>query len=55
MSDRESLSRREFVGGLALAGMAGLHGLRPEPVAAEPPPGTTAFSLPVWLTPPAWS
>src|SRR5437870_13038072 len=24
-------------------------------IAADPPPGTTAFSLPVWLTPPAWS
>src|SRR5256885_16965519 len=42
MSDRESLSRREFVGGLALAG---LHGLRPEPVAAEPPPETATLRL----------
>src|SRR5207302_1642209 len=42
---RESLSRREFVGGMALAGMAGLHGLRPEPVAAEPPPETATLRL----------
>ncbi|HEV8640681.1 MAG TPA: ABC transporter substrate-binding protein [Methylomirabilota bacterium] len=46
MSDRrESLSRREFVCGLALAGTAGLHGLRPEPVAAEPPPETARLRL----------
>ncbi len=36
-------SRREFLGGLSLAGTAGLLGLRPETVAAEPPPETTKF------------
>lgn len=30
-------NRREFVGGLTLAGTAGCFGIRPEPVAAEPP------------------
>jgi NitT/TauT family transport system substrate-binding protein len=45
MSARESLSRREFVCGLALAGTVGLQGLRPEPVAAEPPPETATLRL----------
>src|SRR5262245_31361204 len=46
MSDqRENLSRREFVGRSMLAGTAGLLGLRPEPVAAEPPPETTRIRL----------
>jgi NitT/TauT family transport system substrate-binding protein len=37
MSDRrESWSRRELVGGLTLAGTAGLLGMRPVPIAAEP-------------------
>jgi NitT/TauT family transport system substrate-binding protein len=45
MSARESLSRREFVRGLALAGTLGLDGLRPEPVAAEPPAETATLRL----------
>jgi NitT/TauT family transport system substrate-binding protein len=46
MSDRrESWSRRQFVGGLTLAGMAGFFGARPERVAAEPPPETTTLKL----------
>jgi NitT/TauT family transport system substrate-binding protein len=39
MSDhRERWSRREFVGGMTLAGTVGLLGLRPGLTAAEPPP-----------------
>jgi NitT/TauT family transport system substrate-binding protein len=38
-------SRRNFLGGLTLAGMAGLLALRPDPVAAEPPPETTKLRL----------
>ncbi len=38
-------SRREFLGGLTLAGTAGLLGLSPETVAAEPPPETTKIRL----------
>ena len=38
-------SRRRFLGGLTLAGTAGLLGLHPRPVAAEPPPETTALRL----------
>ena len=47
MSDRqeEDWSRREFVGGLALVGTAGLLGLQAEHVAAEPPPETTRVRL----------
>jgi NitT/TauT family transport system substrate-binding protein len=46
MSDRrESWSRREFVGGLALAGTAGLVGMRPAPVTAEAPPETMRLRL----------
>ena len=41
----EGLSRREFLGGLVLAGAAGFLGLRPELVAAEPPPETTTLRL----------
>ena len=42
MRDRhERWSRRHFVGGLMLAGTASLLALRPEDVAAEPPPETT--------------
>ena len=37
--------RREFLGGLTLAGAAGLLGWRPGPVAAEPPPETTKLRL----------
>ena len=38
-------SRREFLGGITLAGTAGLLGLRPGPAAAEPPPETTTIRL----------
>jgi NitT/TauT family transport system substrate-binding protein len=38
-------SRRRFLGGLTLAGAAGLLGLHPSPVAAEPPPETTTLRL----------
>ena len=41
----EGWSRREFLGGLALAGTAGLLGLKPELVAAEPPPEITTLRL----------
>jgi NitT/TauT family transport system substrate-binding protein len=39
------LSRRRFLGGLTLAGTAGLLGLHPKSVAAEPPPETTKITL----------
>jgi NitT/TauT family transport system substrate-binding protein len=39
------LSRRQFLGGLTLAGTAGLLGLRPRSVAAEVPPETTRLRL----------
>jgi NitT/TauT family transport system substrate-binding protein len=39
-------SRRRFLGGLTLAGTAGLLGLSPKPVVAEPPPETTTLKLP---------
>jgi NitT/TauT family transport system substrate-binding protein len=38
-------SRRRFLGGLTLVGTAGLLGLRPAPVAAEPPPETKRIRL----------
>jgi|RhiMetdeSRZDD1v2_1073273.scaffolds.fasta_scaffold23844_4 NitT/TauT family transport system substrate-binding protein len=38
-------SRRRFLGGVTLAGTAGLLGWRPRPVAAEPPPETTTLRL----------
>jgi len=38
-------SRRRFLGGVTLAGMAGLLGVRPRPVAAEPPPEMTRLRL----------
>jgi NitT/TauT family transport system substrate-binding protein len=38
-------SRREFLGGLAMAGTTGLLGLGPGSVAAEPPPETTQVRL----------
>ena len=41
----EGVSRRELLGGLTLVATAGLLGLRPEPVAAEPPPETTRIRL----------
>jgi len=40
-------SRRQFLGGLALAGSASLIGLKPEPASAEPPPETTRLRIPV--------
>ncbi len=40
----EGWSRREFLG-MTLAGTAGLLGLKPEPLAAEPPPETTTLRL----------
>jgi NitT/TauT family transport system substrate-binding protein len=41
----DGISRREFLSTLSLAGAAGLLGLRPKPVAAEPPPETTKLRL----------
>ena len=41
----EGWSRREFLGGVTLAGTAGLLGVRPTPVAAEPPVETTTLRL----------
>ena len=38
-------SRRRFLGGVTLAGTAGLLGVPPGPVAAEPPPETTTLRL----------
>ena len=38
-------SRRRFLGGVTLAGTAGLLGWHPRPVAAEPPPETTRLRL----------
>ena len=38
-------SRRKFLEGLTLAGTAGLLGLHPRLVAAEPPPETTKIRL----------
>jgi NitT/TauT family transport system substrate-binding protein len=38
-------SRREFLGGVVLVGAAGVLGLKPELVAAEPPPETTRIRL----------
>src|SRR5919109_4848340 len=38
-------SRRRFLGGVTLAGTAGLFGWYPRPVAAEPPPETTRIRL----------
>src|SRR5215475_3655798 len=42
----EGWTRRRFLGGLTLAGTAGLLGLHARPSAAEPPPETT--TLRVW-------
>jgi NitT/TauT family transport system substrate-binding protein len=39
------ISRRELLRGFALAGTTGLLSLRPEPVAAEPPPETTRLRV----------
>jgi NitT/TauT family transport system substrate-binding protein len=43
--DARSLTRRRFLGSLTLAGTAGLLGVYPRPVAAEPPPETTRIRL----------
>jgi NitT/TauT family transport system substrate-binding protein len=47
MSTRHTrqFSRRRFLGGLTLAGAAGLLGLHPRPVAGEPSPETTTLRL----------
>jgi hypothetical protein len=46
MSERRpSWSRRAFVGGFTLAGAAGLVGVRPRPVSAEPPLEMTKIRL----------
>jgi NitT/TauT family transport system substrate-binding protein len=39
------VTRRTFLGGLTLAGAAGLLGVPPRPIAAEPPPETTQLRL----------
>jgi NitT/TauT family transport system substrate-binding protein len=39
------MSRREFLGGVTLAGTAGFLGLQPRSAAAEPPPETTTLRL----------
>jgi NitT/TauT family transport system substrate-binding protein len=41
----EGWTRRRFLGGLTVAGTAGLLGWHPRPIAAEPPPETTAIRL----------
>ena len=50
----EGWTRRAFLGGVTLVGTAGLLGVHPRPVAAEPPPETTRIRLTyapasVWL------
>jgi NitT/TauT family transport system substrate-binding protein len=42
----QQISRRRFLGGLTLAGTAGLLGLPARRVAAEPPPETPTLTLP---------
>src|SRR5262252_7515517 len=44
-SHARPFSRRRFLGGLTFAGTAGLLGVYPRPVAAEPPPETTKIRL----------
>jgi NitT/TauT family transport system substrate-binding protein len=41
----EGWTRRRFLGGVTLAGTAGLLSLHAQPVAAEPPPETTSVRL----------
>jgi hypothetical protein len=43
--DADQWSRREFLGGLRLAGMAGVIGLHGGQVAAESPPETTTIRM----------
>jgi NitT/TauT family transport system substrate-binding protein len=45
MDPGENWTRRAFVSELALAGTAGLLGLRPSPAAAEPPPETMTLRI----------
>jgi NitT/TauT family transport system substrate-binding protein len=45
MRNRNGWSRRQFLGTAALAGTGALLGLRPEAIAAEPPPETTKLRL----------
>ena|SRR5437867_13124483 len=40
-----NFTRRDFVGGLTLAGTAGLLGVRPDTASAEPPPETTTLRI----------
>ena len=47
----QPFSRRRFLGGLTLGGTAGLLGVYPRPVAAEPPPETTRIRLIQFLSP----
>src|SRR5262245_66467480 len=44
-STSDDWRRRDFLTRSALAGAAGLLGVRPEPIAAEPPPETTRIRL----------
>jgi len=39
-------TRRHFLGGVTVAGMVGLLGLRPGSIEAEPPPETTTLKIP---------
>src|ERR671931_306591 len=41
----QRFSRRRFLRGLTLVGSVGLLGVRPRPLAAEPPPETTTLRL----------
>jgi NitT/TauT family transport system substrate-binding protein len=41
----EGWMRRRFLGGMTLAGTAGLLGLYPRPAVAEPPPETTRLRI----------
>ena len=43
--DAAGWSRRDFLGGLTVAGTAGFLGLRPDPAAAEPPPETLTLKI----------
>src|SRR5215510_1369134 len=45
MQHARRVSRRRFLGEVTLAGTAGLLGVHPRPVAAEPPPETTRIRL----------
>jgi NitT/TauT family transport system substrate-binding protein len=45
LQQADGWTRRRFLGGLTVVGTAGLLGLHPEPIAAEPPPETTTIRL----------